>query len=304
MRNIDSVLGYHLNPLTCGVAKFNTLLGQELGLPFLSLFAEQVAELKYPLISIKFSEMTAAEQAKLAEWCLNGVNYDLFLHGFSNTQNERTIISNAGMVYCGNAEIAAQLAPLKHDVLELYCPGMLTDITEFKSCEISVFSFGMAHKIDATHYKKLKTLLDQSGKSYCIYVSTAVHEGDAFDEAIAAVKRELADIFTDKLYFLGFLSDDAVHHYLKTTTFYASFFEDGVRANNTSVNSAMRCGAVTVTNLDGYSPTQFAHKKNLIDINQCERLPVDERELKNLSDNAREMGTRYFDWPSLAEQIR
>ena len=35
---MDCILGYHLNPLACGIAKFNLALGNQLGIPVLSLF--------------------------------------------------------------------------------------------------------------------------------------------------------------------------------------------------------------------------------------------------------------------------
>ncbi len=52
------------------------------------------------------------------------------------------------------------------------------------------------------------------------------------------------------LYFLGNLSDVAVYNELRRATFFAAFFDGGVRANNTSVAAAMETGAVVITNLD------------------------------------------------------
>src|SRR4026207_2226913 len=72
---------------------------------------------------------------------------------------------------------------------------------------------------------------------------------------------------------MGYLSDTAVFNHLVDCTFLAAFFEKGLRANNTTVNAAMECGCAVITNLDDHSPAGLVHMKNVIDINQCERLP-------------------------------
>ena len=39
----DCIVGYHMNPLTCGVAKFNAILGERLGVPVIHLFDPALA---------------------------------------------------------------------------------------------------------------------------------------------------------------------------------------------------------------------------------------------------------------------
>ena len=63
------------------------------------------------------------------------------------------------------------------------------------------------------------------------------------------------------LYFLGNLSDVAVYNQLRESTFFAAFFDRGVRANNTSVAAAMETGAVVITNLDELSPPEYVHMR-------------------------------------------
>ena len=77
------------------------------------------------------------------------------------------------------------------------------------------------------------------------------------------------------LYFLGNLSDVAVYNRLRESTFFAAFFDRGVRANNTSVAAAMETGAVVITNLDELSPPEYVHGENVIDIERCDQLPTD-----------------------------
>ena len=46
---------------------------------------------------------------------------------------------------------------------------------------MKVFTFGMAHKIRVPLYRRLRDLLEATGKSYSVYVSTALHENTSFD---------------------------------------------------------------------------------------------------------------------------
>ena len=55
---MDCILGYHLNPLACGIAKFNLALAKQLGVPVLSLFDPSASNARRPLLSIKLSEFT------------------------------------------------------------------------------------------------------------------------------------------------------------------------------------------------------------------------------------------------------
>jgi hypothetical protein len=110
-------------------------------------------------------------------------------------------------------------------------------------------------------------------------------------------------ILPKELYFLGKLSDVAVFNELRAATFFAAFFEHGVRANNTSVASAMERGAVVITNLDEHSPLELVHMENVIDIERCDALPLDAPTLERMSLRARELG-RARGWDALVEQLR
>jgi hypothetical protein len=104
------------------------------------------------------------------------------------------------------------------------------------------------------------------------------------------------------VHFLGFLSDAAILHYLKTTTYFAAFFPTGVRANNSSVQTAMQAGAVVITNLDDRSPDGFNHMDSLIDIQTCSALPTDEHTLSRISRSASAAADRY-DWGGLIRRL-
>src|SRR4029079_9458035 len=86
-------------------------------------------------------------------------------------------------------------------------------------------------------------------------------------------------------------------------TFLAAFFEKGLRANNTSVNAAMECGCAVITNLDEHSPRGLVHMKNVIDINQSDRLP-DADLTQRIGSAAREIAHAQYGWDQLGAPLR
>jgi len=303
---MDSILGYHLNPLTCGIAKFNKALGERLAIPVVSLFSPEAARYRAPLLSMKLSEFAEPDVARLAGF-LDALqprqSLRLFLHAWAGTEVEARLLARADAVYCGNGELARELEPLHANVIEAWCPGALFDAEPFPESEISVYSFGMAHKVRADYYHKLKELLEATGKSYSLYISTALHEGTSFDDSFTEAFEEMRAIFGNRIYFLGFISDTAVFNTLRKSTFFAAFFATGVRANNTSVNTAMQCGAVVLTNLDEHSPESYVHLESLVDIRQCrDGLPIDPGLLAGIGARGRVVA-REIGWDPLLELI-
>jgi hypothetical protein len=302
---MDCILGYHLNPLSCGIAKFNLALGRELGIPVLSLFDPSASSARRPLLSIKLSEFTyhhARELERYLDERPATQSLRLFLHAYDDTLLERRMIAEADIVYVGNAELVERLRQHRADVVEAWCPGVLFDAEPFEAAELSVFTFGMAHKVRGEYYRKLDALLRQTGKSYCLFLSTALHEGISIETAFDSAVKNIREGFTGPVYFLGFLSDAAVLHYLRTTTYFAAFFPTGVRANNTSVHSAMTAGAVVVTNLDNESPKGYKHMETVIDIDSCIALPTAERALREIGTHAKDEACQYG-WELLAARL-
>ena len=301
---IDCIAGYHLNPWTCGIAKFNTILSTHLDLPVVGIRAVELGNFARPLLSVKLSEFTPEDAADLDMWSQSHAGqYELFLHAFDGTPVEQRLLAFAGRVYCGNQELFHQLSPARPDIIELFCPGTLLNPQRFHQAEISVFTFGMAHKIRVEHYRKLRDLLEATGRTYCVYVSTALHENTNFDGSFVVRFEELQAIFNGQVYFMGYLSDTAVFNHLVECTYLAAFFEKGLRANNTTVNAAMECGATVITNLDEHSPRGLVHMKNVIDISRCERLP-DVEQVARIGKAAREIAHADYGWDQLVAQLR
>jgi len=260
-------------------------------------------ELGCPLLSFKVVELGEREHAIVRRYVDGGDRrWDVYLHDFSGLDLEVDIVRCARRVHCGNREIEAAVGALARDVRCVWTPGLITDERRIQPAEITVFSFGMAHKIRADMFRRLRTLLDASGRSYAVHVSAANHETASLKDS-EAVFAEMHEIFPDDLYFLGNLSDVAVLSYLTSATFFAAFFEGGARANNTSIASAMERGAVVITNLDEYSPRELVHMQNVIDLEQCAALPDDPLTLKQISVEAMKYG-RARGWSQLVDVLR
>jgi hypothetical protein len=300
---LDAVVTHHRDGFRSGVARFNELLADRLGVAVVGLDELATADPRRPLLSFKVSELDSASESALAAWFAGAERrYELFLHEYGGDDEERALVAGATHVHCGNAEIEAAVAGIARSTGTLWTPGLILDNRTFRPSELSVFSFGMAHKLRTDMFRRLRELLDASGRSYALYVSAANHETASLRDS-AVVFDEMHEIFPDQLYFLGNLSDVAVFNYLGSTTFYAAFFPAGVRGNNTSVASALERGAVVITNLDEHSPPEYVHMRNVLDIEQLDELPADPLVLKRLSAAAMETG-RARSWERLVEHFR
>ncbi len=302
---IDAVVSHHMNPFTSGVAKFNQLLAEELGVPLLSLTDARVADLAAPLLSFKSAELSGPERhalERLLDEFAPDVAIRLFLHALVASPLEQRLLERAVTVFCGNDEILARLAASGAPVVRAWAPGLVNDLRPFNPAQVSVFSFGMAHKIRADMFARLRDLLDRCGSSYAIRISNATHETSSLEDS-QTVFDEMHELFPAGLYFLGNLSDVAVYNQLLETTFFAAFFREGVRANNTSIASAMEHGAVVITNLDEHSPPSLVHMDNVIDIQRCDELPLDTLTLRRLSVRAMETA-QAWSWSQLVAALR
>jgi hypothetical protein len=271
------------------------------------IFEAGALQSRTPLISLKLSEVATGELAAVErrlDILTQAGTARVFLHTFTDSDLERRLLRSAASVYCGNAEIAERVADERPDAIELWCPGTILGQDRFQPVEVSVLSFGMAHKVRSDYYLKLHRLLASTGRSFGLFLSTALHENTSFDESFEGAFEEIRIAFGEQAHFLGFLSDTAIYNRMLDSTFFAAFFEQGVRSNNTSVNAAMACGAVVITNLDSYSPASFVHGENVLDIERLESLSLTPRELQQISARARQVGTGRMGWPALLARLR
>jgi hypothetical protein len=298
MSPVEAVVTHHRSGFRSGVARFNELLAERLGVPLYGLDDEGPGW-ESSLLSFKVSELDIASRAALAER-LEAWDGELFLHELSGLDLERELVTRAGRVHCGNLEIFEGVRGLTDKAEPAWAPGLITDRRLYVIPEVTVFSFGMAHKIRTDMFRRLRDLLDDLDRPYEVYVSAANHETARLEDAQEIVG-EMHEVFPG-FYFLGNLSDVAVYNELKGTTFFAAFFDKGVRANNTSVAAAMETGAVVITNLDEHSPPEYVHLDNLIDIERCEELPTDPAVLAEIRKRAVETAATRG-WDALVAQL-
>lgn len=243
--NVDAILSYHLNPNTCGVAKFNHALAKRLGVPCLS-FAEGSNR---PLVSVKFGELGTHVNLALTV----DQTWDVFAHDWPiPTVFSYNLIKHARHVYAADRVIAEWLRPQRPDVITAHCPATVDGNPHRGSYR--VLAFGMAHKLVYDEFRKLKSDLERDHPDYTLELSTGVHEGNPWDESIETTVREMRLIFGDKLRVLGFLADDALARTLQEVDAVAAFFVPALRANNTSAWAALEAGKFLYTNLDSQSP--------------------------------------------------
>jgi hypothetical protein len=227
---IDAILSYHLNPLTCGVAKFNQQLAERLGVPCLPLGSPCM----HPLISIKPQEMLRGVPFFAPEQ-MNEHHppFDLLLHGPSDAP----YLALAERIFYADT---------------LGCPSTLQGNPT--RGRYRVLTFGMAHKRIVPHYQALKLQLDRDYPDYTVELSTAIHEGHPWEAGLRDSIDTLRAIFGTHLRVLGFLGDDALAKELQDVDAVALYFDPAARANNTTLWAAVQSGKTIYTNTDEHSP--------------------------------------------------
>src|ERR1044072_7318565 len=97
---------------------------------------------------------------------LDGWAGAVYLHEWSGLPLEREIVEGAAAVHSGNLEIQEHAAALNPAAAPVWPPGRLIDRRAYEPAELTVFSFGMAHKIQTERFRRLRELLEASGRSY------------------------------------------------------------------------------------------------------------------------------------------
>ena len=295
------LVSYHTNPYTCGVARFNQALATALSIPICAVTKLAADKSDILLLSLKFEEMsTDIAQNLLVDLQVAGAKFDLFLHGITNTEVEQKFVASARRVIVATQEYADLIRDQREDVVAYFAPGA-ADAGITRSAEITLLTFGMAHKIRSEGYRKLGQLLSADSRTVQLEISTALHDGTSFSEDFFSVGSEISQVFDGNVSFLGFLADDEVSRRLHAADALVAFFPHGVRENNTTVLSAMAHGCAVITNFDSYSPTWMEHGKSVFDINQLVTFPS-ANELSRVGEAAR-LAAAPFSFESLASLL-
>lgn len=301
---IDCIASYHLDYLTCGVARVNEKIKiiNKLKVYHFS----KVPKKSTPLLSIKFSEFNNTELIKLYSWSkyFKG-NFDTFIHGFDGKKKEIEILKNSRRNIACNNEIAKKMTDIGFkNVISSCCPcsNLAKNLSPFNE-GYKILSFGMAHKILTRKYNKLKNFFNDSCSKYSIRFSTAVHDGFDLEKSFLLTEQFISRAFGNKGMFLGMLSDDALIHYLKRSDFFATFFPNGYRENNTSVNTAFENKICVITNIDKYSPKWMVHGETFLDINKMKEFNLNKKRILQIANNGHKVYKENINWKNVISQL-
>ena len=269
----SGLVSYHTNPYTCGVARFNQALSVALKIPIVAMSNLSLRTADVLLLSLKFEEISheSAEQL-LSNLQASDAVFDLFLHGIIDSEIEQVFVTTARQVFVASNEYADQIRSRRTDVVSYFAPGA-SDLSKNVDADLTLLTFGMAHKIRSAGYKKLGQLLSNDDRTVQLEISTELHDGTSFSEDFFSVGSEISQVFDGNVSFLGFLADEEVSRRLHAAHALVAFFPSGARENNTTVLSAMAHRCPVITNLDSYSPSWMKHDESVFDIDQLSNFP-------------------------------
>ena len=266
-----SIVSFHTNPYTCGVARFNVSLAQSLEVPLVGLSDYLNDPQSGSLLSIKCEELGSENTRALSQLLESGAHmFDLYLHGVDGSSEESLLIRSANRVFAASMEIADLVRPIRIDVVNTFAPGALPS-TKINREDCTLLTFGMAHKIRASGYQRLGEVLKNDHRTFRLEISTALHEGTTFSEDFFTVGTEIRE----------------VSQRMRSADALVAFFPNGVRENNTTVLSAMAHGCAVITNLDEQSPQWMKHGVSVLDVNLMGGFPS-KAELQAIGEKARE----------------
>jgi hypothetical protein len=288
-----SVVSLHLNPLTCGVARFNQELAKRLSVPMVSYYDDWGA---FPLVSLKWREVIGVDEwhydePQFDEWRekIRGLDYGVFWHD----TGDPFITRGAAHVFYGDPSLGQN---------GLWCPPVIADLPKPAPSHLKILTACMAHKLDAEPYERLRELLDTTPHTAQLRVSVAIHEGTTLNDAELHFNALKAVMGRHHVYVMGCLTDEALARELRKALAVAAFYPKGVRANNTTAHAAMSQGRALITNLDKDSPKDFIHNDTCFDIYQMTAWPSIPQ-IDRVAKNGRELYDSTYDWVHLVSRI-
>ena len=278
---ITEIFTYHSNPYTCGVTKFNSQLSEISGRP-LKYFDPDVKKLTSPLVSISFKEVSTNDLIIVFQQLKKLNCIILVIHSLNLEDNiELEIIQSAKNVICLNTEIFSTLQRYRKNLILGWCPSMIaknqTNLLKSQDFTIKndfIFTFGMSKKFNGSTFVEFINNLDQKNLKLPIYISAGLHEDSVFDSSYFKQIDSLSTAIPNKVYFLGFLSDEIVSTLLSQCRVCLLFFEKGARENNSTLVSAINHNCQVVTNFDEYTPKWIQDLPNVYDSKSVSIIPT------------------------------
>lgn len=273
----SSIVGYHLNPLKCGVARFNQQLAQRLGVPVVPHDADWGDR---PLLSLKWAEIDDSGRRQVLTRAALHSGYSVLWHDAGSPA----------------VEMRARRVWSAADI------GIPSLLPELEPRHVRLFSFGMAHKVHASRYRRVRELLESAGKTWSLRVSVALHEGTDLDEA-ALHFEGLGDVLgAETVTVLGCLTDAATREELARADVVCAFFDGGARANNTSLHAAMQAGRPVLTNLDDASPDWMLPGNTVMDLRTLRRWPS-MGEWRQVAARGGLVSARRYSWDAVIRRL-
>jgi glycosyltransferase involved in cell wall biosynthesis len=198
--------------------------------------------------------------------------FSYFVHDFVDSELQALLSERAHKVFANSAELSSLISSRRPDVISVFSPGARVR-QKLARPDLRLLTAGMAHKIRSKGYADLARLLDGETRHIRLEITSAIHEGQRFDESFFSVAEDIRRVFRHDIHFCGFLSDEELSQRLHMADAYVAFFPRGVRENNTTVLSAMTHGCPVITNLDAYSPQWMVHGSTLFDVSRLVSFP-------------------------------
>ncbi len=272
-RSLDAIVGLRLSNGQSGVGLFNSFLARELSLPYVLL--KDYEGSGFPLFSLKFEELAGDEEQRLRQFLSRQGSSEcaLFLHTLSGLEAEILAARKAGLILCGNDEVLSGLSRepgFRSKLVRAFAPSLILE-KHRRFCRpggVEFFYFGMAGKVDCGRFTRLRSQLEALGVEYKLLCSLAVHQtsdGSCLSDALGFFEAN----FTERFVFLGNLTEMGVSYFLNSPTVFLGFYRGGLRANNTTFNTALRFGKTIITNLDEHSPPEVRALRNVLDIDSA-----------------------------------
>lgn len=302
------VLSTNTKPHLSGVAKFGFLFAKKIRAHFLGFYdTNQIKRGDEVLLSVSCDQLDTDLETQIWRFVSfaeeKKIKYSVFFHTWVGNSIEHELIKKAKSIYAGNAEISQEIKKIVPNVKPLWSPSLIEGVGLKNGKDVHIFSFGMAFKIQTKYHEILAEKLEDFGVDYVVRFSTGFHERANFGN-YDGLATELESIYGDNTQFFGFLSDDAIDHFLRTSDIYVNFFPNGARANNTTLFAPMSRGCPVITNLDMYSPAWMSSGKNVLDITALEKKDLTKRKLNQISTQAKKDVSRNTNWNKLLREMK
>jgi len=304
----SNIISTHIKSHLSGIALFGSVLAQKLKIPFINFVeSEDLRKGENILLTVSFSipdielETQVWRFLEIAEE--KKITFSVFFHSFSDLPIEHALIKRATRIFSGNDEIYHDLKPFHVSVKKMWSPPLLRNGFINKPDPLTIFTFGMAYKIQTAYHRLFASKLKQLKKDFVLRISTGFHEKANFG-TYDDIAKELEGIYGNKVHFYGFLSDEAVGYFIQRADLYINFFPKGARANNTTLYAVMERARPVITNLDEYSPSWMKSGVNIIDIRDLDKNMLDKKILDRIGKQSRIDVRKYTNWDTLVRAIK